>query len=133
MNPVPILWISITACGLGLAGVAAGFSALVLARRDTRLANRRAGEKHLEIQEAVAAVRHEMETYASRLTQFQEEAQAPAGAVAVPSGFNLNKRSQILRLNRRGEAPEQIAAALGVPRQEVDLVLKVHRIVLDSV
>jgi hypothetical protein len=36
-------------------------------------------------------------------------------------------------MHRRGEGVEQIASALELPRQEVDLLLKVHRIVLSSV
>jgi hypothetical protein len=35
-------------------------------------------------------------------------------------------------MHRKGDAPDRIAAALGVPLQEVDLLIKVHRIVLDS-
>ena len=46
------------------------------------------------------------------------------------SGFNLSKRSQAIRMSRRGETPGQIAAALKLPRGEVDLLLKVHRIVV---
>ena len=44
--------------------------------------------------------------------------------------MNLSKRSQVLRMGRRGDTPEQVAAALAVPLQEVDLLVKVHRIVL---
>ena len=48
-------------------------------------------------------------------------------------GLNLSKRSHALRMHRRGEGAEQIASALELPRQEVDLLLKVHRSVLSSV
>src|SRR5579864_8892534 len=34
------------------------------------------------------------------------------------SGMNLTRRLQVLRLQSNGEAPERIAAALGVPRKE---------------
>ncbi|HFB98831.1 MAG TPA: hypothetical protein ENJ62_06795 [Bryobacterales bacterium] len=37
-------------------------------------------------------------------------------------------RAQVLRMHRRGERPEQIAAALGLPLGEVDLLLKLYRI-----
>jgi hypothetical protein len=47
-------------------------------------------------------------------------------------GMNLTRRTNALRLRREGAAPEQIAAALEVPRQEVDLLLKVHEIVLNN-
>ena len=48
-------------------------------------------------------------------------------------GLNLSKRSHALRMHRRGEGAEQIAAALELPRQEVDLLLKVHRIIISNV
>jgi len=55
----------------------------------------------------------------------------PATPLAPPKpGLNMGKRSQVLRMHRRGEAPEQIAVALEIPLQEVDLLLKVQRIVL---
>jgi hypothetical protein len=49
------------------------------------------------------------------------------------AGFNLSKRSQALRMHRRGEAPGHIASTLELPRQEVELLLKVHRIVIQNV
>jgi hypothetical protein len=46
--------------------------------------------------------------------------------------MNVTRRSQALRLRRKGSSPEQIAAALEMPRQQVDLLLKVHEIVLNN-
>ena len=48
-------------------------------------------------------------------------------------GMNLSRRSQVLRLYRRGETPEQIASALAAPAGEVRLLLKVHRILTEQV
>jgi hypothetical protein len=56
----------------------------------------------------------------------------PAGPMSVKPGLNLSKRSQALRMHRRGEAPAQIAAALNIPSQEVELLIKVQRIVLSN-
>jgi hypothetical protein len=57
----------------------------------------------------------------------------PVAAAGQPkSSLNINKRSQVLRMQRRGNTPEQIAIALEVPLQEVDLLLKVQRIVLGN-
>ncbi len=42
-------------------------------------------------------------------------------------GMNTSRRSQVLRMHRRGERPEQIATALGIAQGEVDLLLKVHQ------
>jgi hypothetical protein len=35
-------------------------------------------------------------------------------------------------MHRRGDSADQIATALEIPLQEVDLLLKVHRIVISS-
>jgi hypothetical protein len=66
--------------------------------------------------------------------QVQSLRSAPPGPAPPPPrpGFNLEKRSHALRMHRRGESPAQIAAALDLPLQEIDLLLKVHRIVLRS-
>jgi hypothetical protein len=48
------------------------------------------------------------------------------------SGLNLSKRSQALERHRRGETPPEIAAALAIPQNEVELLVKVQRIVLSS-
>ena len=46
------------------------------------------------------------------------------------TGINLVKRTQVLQLARRGNRPDQIAACLHVPQNEVDLVLKVQRMMV---
>ena len=45
------------------------------------------------------------------------------------SGFNLNKRVHAMRMLRRGEDAAHIAAALGVPRKEVELLIHVQGMV----
>jgi hypothetical protein len=47
-------------------------------------------------------------------------------------GMNLTRRSHALRLHRRGSSPEHIAASIEAPRQEVELLLKVHEIALNN-
>ena len=77
--------------------------------------------------EALAARVHEMHRGPAPLS-------AAASDPSVPrQGVNLSNRSQALRMHRLGESPDSIAAALHIPRQEVDLLLKVHRIVLANV
>ena len=44
------------------------------------------------------------------------------------SGFNLNKRVQAMRLLRRGEDISHIAAVLGVPQKEVELLIRVQQL-----
>jgi hypothetical protein len=57
------------------------------------------------------------------------DAEDRAGVLVPPtpprSGLNLNKRSQAIRMSRRGEQAEKIAASLNLPQREVELLLKV--------
>ena len=66
-----------------------------------------------------------------RLDRIEErnsvELSPPASA-----GFNVGRRTQILRLSRRGDTPDHIAATLRLPRREVELFLKVHDLSLHS-
>ena len=59
-----------------------------------------------------------------------------AGVLVAPepprSGLNLTKRSQVIRMSRRGERAENIAASLSLPRGEVDLLLKINALVVNS-
>ena len=53
----------------------------------------------------------------------------PPPVPARSCGIDLTRRAQALRMDRRGEPPATIAAALGVPRNEIDLMLKVQQLV----
>ena len=60
--------------------------------------------------------------------QQAEPAAAPAAPTVRPS-LNLTRRTQALRMRRRGESAESIAAALAAPRNEIELLLKVYEMV----
>jgi hypothetical protein len=45
--------------------------------------------------------------------------------------LNLSRREQALRMQHLGESPATIAAALRVPRNEIDLLLKIQKIAND--
>jgi len=64
----------------------------------------------------------------ARLEDAEQRATAPITPLA-PSrpSLNLSKRSQVNRLFKRGEPVETIAATLGLPRREVELLLKVQK------
>ena len=96
------------------------------------------------VETGIETVRDDSETRAESLrerldalaAEFRELERQPAVTLTpgVPKpGMNVVKRSQALRMHRRGDRPEQIAAALDLPRQEVDLLLKVHSIVISSI
>jgi hypothetical protein len=53
-------------------------------------------------------------------------------AAPPEESVNVAKRAQAIRMHRRGEAPEAISSALRLPQSEVDLMLKVQKIVMES-
>lgn len=64
------------------------------------------------------------------------EVERQTGMLVAPSptrsGLNLSKRTQVLRMHRVGQDTASIAAALALPRAEVELLEKVHRIVVEQ-
>jgi hypothetical protein len=62
----------------------------------------------------------------------EEQRSAGPSPASPPWAINLSKRSQVLRMYRRGDTPQQISSALQIPQKEVDLLVKVHRIVVGS-
>jgi hypothetical protein len=120
-------------CGLILCATAASLFAVYRAYCLLREMDGRAGDRPSAGEGEIQALRDTVEALAAQLHDLQNHPPvAPAPGLPKP-GLNLNKRSQALRMHRRGEAAEQIASSLDLPRQEVDLLLKVHRIVLSSV
>lgn len=98
---------------------------------------------HMKMRAMVRRTRDEREHFERRLAEMLEaagrlrtEREEPARPSPAPNAgqpLNLNKRGQVLRMRRRGENPETIAAALSIPRNEVDLLLKVHQMSLEQV
>ena len=97
------------------------------AKREIRRLQLRMKQQNILLQEAS----DRMEFAVEQLKKQFEELEGKAGEMVPPppaqSGMNLNKRTQAARMFRRGERPEQIAAALSLPRNEVALLLKIHQ------
>ena len=123
-----VIGIGIT-CALMLAGAALALFSLWRAHVLVRELKDRAAHREQHNQELACRV----ETLSARIRDLEC---SPAPAAVVPAapraGMNLNKRSQVLRLHRQGKFPDQIASNLDLPRQEVDLLIKVHRIIMSN-
>jgi DNA-binding NarL/FixJ family response regulator len=118
----------LAACVLTLAG-----SLLLFFSLKRELARLRAETAGIEGKwEAEAAeLRRALQVLAQEV---EEERKAALDRVAGPKqSMNLSKRSLALRMHRMGESPDKIAAGLGISRREVELLLKVHRTVLETV
>ena len=120
-------------CGLILCATAISLLAAHRAYCLLREMNARGHERQSQDDAGIQSVRDSLEALAAQLHDLQNHPPvAPTPGLPKP-GLNLSKRSHALRMHRHGEGAEQIAAALDLPRQEVELLLKVHRIVLSSV
>lgn len=93
----------------------------------SRLAGRQAGE---------SASAHDLKIQLHELNERLRDAEERAGVPIAPptpkASLNLSKRTQVLRMSRRGERPENIAASLSLPRREVELLLKIHGLILNG-
>jgi hypothetical protein len=96
------------------------------------MADRRAQARTEEIRATAGVLQKTLDAQAEQLEDLQRQPLSAAAPFVPRAGLNLGKRTQVLRMYRNGDAPDRIAAALDVPRQEVDLLLKVHRIVIGS-
>ena len=120
-------------CGLVLCDTAASLVAVYRAQCLLREMDGRAGDRQSQRDGELQARRDTLEALAAQLHDLRNHPPvAPPPGLPKP-GLNLGKRSHALRMHRRGEGAEQIASALELPRQEVNLLLKVHRSVLSSV
>jgi DNA-binding NarL/FixJ family response regulator len=120
-------------CGLVLAATATGFFALFRTKALIRAAGRVSAAAGSKLEAEVQAMRQTIEGLAAQVQDVQQLSRVAAAPAVPKPGLNLSKRSQALRMHRRGEAAGQIADALDIPLQEVDLLLKVHRIVMSSI
>jgi site-specific recombinase XerC len=65
-----------------------------------------------------------------RLDQFETNIHASVAPTGNGSSTNNMIRSKALKMHRLGQSPERIAATLRVPKGEVDLLVKIHKIVM---
>ena len=120
-------------CGLVLAAVAVSFFAVFRANTLSRVAGERDGTAHSTLEAEVQSMRQTIEGLTAQVQDAQQQPRLMAAPAMPKPGLNLSKRSQALRMHRRGDLPDQIAAALDIPLQEVDLLMKVHKIVIGCI
>jgi hypothetical protein len=119
--------------GAALASV--GLSLLTLFRAGPGLGGpqRKSGAEGPTADAAIGVLQQKIDELEHQIEDLRRHASTSPVPLAPRAALNLDKRSQALRMHRRGESPADIAAALGIPLQEVHLLLKVHRIVLSSI
>lgn len=92
----------------------------------TRLPDPKAGRPELR------AIQIQLDDPRARARESEEKLQGTLPSVVPKAAWNGNRRTQVIRRSRRGETAPNIAASLGIPRQEVELLLKVYGLALSS-
>ena len=93
-------------------------------RREIALVRRSATENRDSSAVSVA-------TLTSELVTLRRRTEAAETASFTGRELNLTRRAQAVRMQRRGESSATIAAALRLPRNEIDLLVKVQELVND--
>jgi hypothetical protein len=93
---------------------------------EMRVMNLRWRRRQTAQESATGELNAQMAQLSARVLDAEERTGVLVPPTAPRSGFNLNKRSQVIRMSRRGEQAEKIAASLNLPRREVELLLKVY-------
>lgn len=115
--------------GVVLVGMLVSFLALVRARALLGEVGQRGSAGLEQWETTLQAMSQDLSALGAQLGDIEQHPPVTAAPAFFRPGLNLSIRSQALRMFRKGEPPERIAMALEVPRQEVDLLLKVHGIV----
>ena len=113
--------------GMHAVGLILTLILFISVKREVARNRKRGRDEHRTLQESHDRLKSVVAELEVKLKEVEERS-----AVLVPppsslSGMNMNKRAQAVRMFRRGDRPEQIAAALSLPQNEVSLILKVHQ------
>jgi hypothetical protein len=119
----PLTFYTLLALGLGLCLY------LFVTLKHEIQKNRR---RQATLEAALARMNAGMGEVAAKLAETEERAEMLVPPTPPRSGLNLGTRSQALRMWRRGDTPQQIAAALRIPEREVELLVKVQRLVMET-
>jgi len=120
-------------CVLALAATGISFFALLCTRALATDLCRRMSDLESTMQAALRATEAKLAELAAEARDRGAQPAVTVLPARLRPGLNLPTRSQALRLYRHGESAENIARVLEVPRQEVDLLLKVHGIVIKGI
>jgi DNA-binding NarL/FixJ family response regulator len=127
----PLVFYVLLAVGLGLC-----LYLFATLKAEIRSLFRRSLEERQQVQAletAVADARMAVQALAADLREVERQTGMLVAPAPAQSGMNLSKRTQVLRMHRAGQDGAGIASALALPRSEVELLIKVHRIVVEHI
>jgi hypothetical protein len=116
-----VIQISILAALLGI-GLIGSVALWIFAKMDARAARKEFQVFRLSTESAISDLAARIE--ALRSVPVSE----PIPLLMTVQGMNMTTRTKVLRMHRRGETIPTIAAALGAQHEEVELLLKLDRL-----
>jgi hypothetical protein len=126
------MMVSLTMMIVGAASLAAVLALFWNVKRETAALGRRLRQDRKETVMAVELIRAAMSRLEADVAASRRDVeQLPAMAATAPVGnsMNVSKRTQALRMHRRGEPLDKIATVLGIPHREVELLVKLQDVV----
>jgi DNA-directed RNA polymerase specialized sigma24 family protein len=124
--------IAILAFGLLATGVGVAIRQSLVAQRQLEWLRADTKARLEELEASLRKFDCAVEAAAETARQLERALETLPEAALPRASINISRRAQLLRLYRQGERPEQIAAALGVPLNEVELAIKVHQIAMSA-
>lgn len=126
-------WLYPAALLVGFALAAFGMSVFLLLRAHSLLQAADTGVRSKDAAEgaSMAELRAGLETLAREVREM--ERRPDFAADNNRAGMNITRRTQVLRLHKRGESIQAITAALGLRRHEVELLVKIHGIAMTEI
>jgi hypothetical protein len=97
----------------------------VTLKRDLHVIESRTLRGREELRNKVAEVAQDLESLRRGLERIEQKSDPTA---TLARAIGAGARVQALRVIRNGEGPEHVSAALGLPRNEVELLVKVQRL-----
>ena len=98
-----------------------------LGRRDISRLRRKLQRQETSQKDSEQFLIKQIASLRERLIEVEERSSLLVQPPPSRSGLTLSRRAQALRMVRRGDTPEQVAAALSVPQNEVRLMLRVYK------
>jgi hypothetical protein len=99
---------------------------------EMRILQLRSKRRHAAQESATGELKVQMTELTARVLDAEHRTGLLVPPTPPRSGLNLNKRSQVIHMSRRGEQAEKIAASLNLPQREVELLLKIYSSVVYS-
>lgn len=124
----PLFYYLMLAAGMGVC-----LYLFLATKRQLHAVSLASGRQMEQLSATVTSLEQQLAAMDSKLKEAQEGLSLMVAPKPTPSGLNLNRRSQALRMARRGDRADQIAAALQIPHTEVALLLKVHRVMAETI